>query len=148
MIRRPPSSTRTDTLFPYTTRFQALLQQRQLFLKLPDHLFPVSWFGEPREGGRKRGVVPATCDPGVEVQQAQAAQGFDQAQFAAVESLEHLVTFQQPAQLLALLIDRSRQQHPQLLNCVAIDDVVERTSVEYGKREEVRWSRGGSSQIK
>src|SRR3546814_12664698 len=25
MIRRPPRSTRTDTLFPYTTRFRALL---------------------------------------------------------------------------------------------------------------------------
>src|SRR3546814_12426391 len=25
-IRRPPSSTRTDTLFPYTTHFRAILQ--------------------------------------------------------------------------------------------------------------------------
>src|SRR3546814_20753834 len=28
MIRRPPRSTRTDTLFPYTTRFRSLLHQR------------------------------------------------------------------------------------------------------------------------
>src|SRR3546814_17407916 len=27
MIRRPPRSTRTDTLFPYTTRFRALYHQ-------------------------------------------------------------------------------------------------------------------------
>src|SRR3546814_3477918 len=30
MIRRPPRSTRTDTLFPYTTRFRAFLQPRQI----------------------------------------------------------------------------------------------------------------------
>src|SRR3546814_1802835 len=28
MIRRPPRSTRTDTLFPYTTLFRSLLHQR------------------------------------------------------------------------------------------------------------------------
>src|SRR3546814_4446167 len=28
MIRRPPRSTRTDTLFPYTTRFRSLLHLR------------------------------------------------------------------------------------------------------------------------
>src|SRR3546814_4344642 len=28
MIRRPPRSTRTDTLFPYTTLFRSCLQQR------------------------------------------------------------------------------------------------------------------------
>src|SRR3546814_5389599 len=27
MIRRPPSSTRTDTLFPYTTLFRSLLEE-------------------------------------------------------------------------------------------------------------------------
>src|SRR3546814_4376634 len=29
MIRRPPRSTRTDTLFPYTTLFRSLLLQRR-----------------------------------------------------------------------------------------------------------------------
>src|SRR3546814_6130328 len=29
MIRRPPRSTRTDTLFSYTTRFRSLFQQDQ-----------------------------------------------------------------------------------------------------------------------
>src|SRR3546814_9739294 len=30
MIRRPPRSTRTDTLFPYTTLFRSLAEQRAL----------------------------------------------------------------------------------------------------------------------
>src|SRR3546814_4199744 len=30
MIRRPPRSTRTDTLFPYTTLFRSHLEQRRL----------------------------------------------------------------------------------------------------------------------
>src|SRR3546814_1255926 len=34
MIRRPPRSTRTDTLFPYTTLFRSLKRLRQL-LALP-----------------------------------------------------------------------------------------------------------------
>src|SRR3546814_15607705 len=29
MIRRPPRSTRTDTLFPYTTLFRSVVRQRQ-----------------------------------------------------------------------------------------------------------------------
>src|SRR3546814_15162257 len=35
MIRRPPRSTRTDTLFPYTTLF------RSLFLRLNQELLPI-----------------------------------------------------------------------------------------------------------
>src|SRR3546814_2739633 len=30
MIRRPPRSTRTDTLFPYTTRFRSVRQRRHV----------------------------------------------------------------------------------------------------------------------
>src|SRR3546814_14365600 len=32
MIRRPPRSTRTDTLFPYTTLFRSLLERTQIAL--------------------------------------------------------------------------------------------------------------------
>src|SRR3546814_8982650 len=32
MIRRPPRSTRTDTLFPYTTRFRSAIGARQKFI--------------------------------------------------------------------------------------------------------------------
>src|SRR3546814_18154672 len=30
MIRRPPRSTRTDTLFPYTTRFRSIISSRTI----------------------------------------------------------------------------------------------------------------------
>src|SRR3546814_16946526 len=33
MIRRPPRSTRTDTLFPYTTRFRSPLRRRKLHIR-------------------------------------------------------------------------------------------------------------------
>src|SRR3546814_19709967 len=36
MIRRPPRSTRTDTLFPYTTLFRSLLQIPQVQAGLPE----------------------------------------------------------------------------------------------------------------
>src|SRR3546814_7905733 len=32
MIRRPPRSTRTDTLFPYTTLFRSLMDSRPAFI--------------------------------------------------------------------------------------------------------------------
>src|SRR3546814_10091887 len=37
MIRRPPRSTRTDTLFPYTTLFRSNRLLRQPFLDLAGH---------------------------------------------------------------------------------------------------------------
>src|SRR3546814_12684841 len=36
MIRRPPRSTRTDTLFPYTTRFRSLAERRLSKLRRHD----------------------------------------------------------------------------------------------------------------
>src|SRR3546814_2433506 len=38
MIRRPPRSTRTDTLFPYTTLFRSVRQHRQVSGVLPGAL--------------------------------------------------------------------------------------------------------------
>src|SRR3546814_19416780 len=43
MIRRPPRSTRTDTLFPYTTRFRSLCD-------------------DPNSGGLSRRWVHMACD--------------------------------------------------------------------------------------
>src|SRR3546814_4347493 len=46
MIRRPPRSTRTDTLFPYTTRFRssrqviALLEELRPYVGGEDYVFP------------------------------------------------------------------------------------------------------------
>src|SRR3546814_15685075 len=39
MIRRPPRSTRTDTLFPYTTLFRSHLARGQLDIRI-DETFP------------------------------------------------------------------------------------------------------------
>src|SRR3546814_2117540 len=36
MIRRPPRSTRTDTLFPYTTLFRSSARDLRARLRLPD----------------------------------------------------------------------------------------------------------------
>src|SRR3546814_6396400 len=37
MIRRPPRSTRTDTLFPYTTLFRSLRDRHQLGRQADEH---------------------------------------------------------------------------------------------------------------
>src|SRR3546814_3385714 len=48
MIRRPPRSTRTDTLFPYTTLFRSPTRQR-LYIELVMH--------RPEECGFQRGKI-------------------------------------------------------------------------------------------
>src|SRR3546814_8205827 len=45
MIRRPPRSTRTDTLFPYTTRFRSDPGDRKGRIGLPDAHAPRAWLG-------------------------------------------------------------------------------------------------------
>src|SRR3546814_9550659 len=59
MIRRPPRSTRTDTLFPYTTLFRSARVTRELlrqFIK-PARGFRIG-FGERQRilGARRRGI--------------------------------------------------------------------------------------------
>src|SRR3546814_11196712 len=49
MIRRPPRSTRTDTLFPYTTLFRSVVLRVRVEQGQDDEL-PVV-LGEPRRGG-------------------------------------------------------------------------------------------------
>src|SRR3546814_12714664 len=48
MIRRPPRSTRTDTLFPYTTLFRSVLAQTTD--KLAQHTLPYRQFQLRRDG--------------------------------------------------------------------------------------------------
>src|SRR3546814_3375960 len=50
MIRRPPRSKRTDTLFPYTTLFRslALIQHAQLAIGVGDRRGRRNDLGEPR----------------------------------------------------------------------------------------------------
>src|SRR3546814_6870035 len=46
MIRRPPRSTRTDTLFPYTTLFRSLSFNSAQFGSFPMEGFSFRWFIE------------------------------------------------------------------------------------------------------
>src|SRR3546814_10522518 len=55
MIRRPPRSTRTDTLFPYTTLFRSLGQFRRAVFEQPAQR---AVFGQQLAGGGHR-VQPA-----------------------------------------------------------------------------------------
>src|SRR3546814_11985911 len=59
MIRRPPRSTRTDTLFPYTTLFRSQCKTEQLFKIRRGNLDELAdWFEHAgRNGGR--GTSPA-----------------------------------------------------------------------------------------
>src|SRR3546814_17171314 len=52
MLRRPPRSTRTDTLFPYTTLFRSSVRRRRR-----SHVKDLTRRLPPR--GRKRAVIPA-----------------------------------------------------------------------------------------
>src|SRR3546814_14661079 len=54
MIRRPPRSTRTDTLFPYTTLFRSAVQEAH---GRPRRLRPWCWAGDSGPAGRA--AVPA-----------------------------------------------------------------------------------------
>src|SRR3546814_11065678 len=51
MIRRPPRSTRTDTLFPYTTLFRSKIAGRAFLGErvLPLLGFPVTLFGSAKQ---------------------------------------------------------------------------------------------------
>src|SRR3546814_1149183 len=60
MIRRPPRSTRTDTLFPYTTLFRSspleaeILWQKRLKFELIDEMMNKKTLDEAKEVVRKR----------------------------------------------------------------------------------------------
>src|SRR3546814_1436116 len=58
MIRRPPRSTRTDTLFPYTTLFRS--QRSCLVLELPDLV--VDLLQRPRGGQDVLRIVARIVD--------------------------------------------------------------------------------------
>src|SRR3546814_14899872 len=59
MIRRPPRSTRTDTLFPYTTLFRSEPEQHQEQC-LDRGLGVAEAIAEERRGARRFGLVPLT----------------------------------------------------------------------------------------
>src|SRR3546814_4805618 len=53
MIRRPPRSTRTDTLFPYTTLFRSAQFEQCRFLQAPRLIEFIGQRGGDRVGRRK-----------------------------------------------------------------------------------------------
>src|SRR3546814_13099470 len=67
MIRRPPRSTRTDTLFPYTTLFRSqrghLLDERKLGFVVETLDRMIGELEADRSGGPRRGVDRQMIDP-------------------------------------------------------------------------------------
>src|SRR3546814_2884957 len=55
MIRRPPRSTRTDTLFPYTTLFRSNGNDRRIDAGQPDFRICPRHAARPNIGGGARG---------------------------------------------------------------------------------------------
>src|SRR3546814_16080717 len=71
MIRGPPRSTRTDTLFPYTTLFRSQQTWRPQILQLPDVISEVSYLLKRLMGDtvqlaahHGRGLGAVRADPG------------------------------------------------------------------------------------
>src|SRR6185369_3464000 len=92
---------------------------------------------ETREGGWKRGILPAPRDPTGHVHDAHGAQRLDQGQRRAVELPEHLVAFEQIlARLLGLLVEAAGDE-PQVLDGWAHQTVVEVDQHRTGRPENV-----------
>src|SRR3546814_10677600 len=66
MIRRPPRSTRTDTLFPYTTLFRSACRDRQEIWSRPcqqEHQLERRQGCDPRHHrGKRRGKIDTDVD--------------------------------------------------------------------------------------
>src|SRR3546814_10840229 len=60
MIRRPPRSTRTDTLFPYTTLFRSALPAGRASMAVDDMDI---WDGSARRKGRAAGDAKPDSGP-------------------------------------------------------------------------------------
>src|SRR3546814_9732234 len=83
MIRRPPRSTRTDTLFPYTTLFRSRSRQARPAIQAADH--------RPRRRRIERDGRPMTQEattPAAETVASPAGIGFFE-KWLSVRSEEH-----------------------------------------------------------
>src|SRR3546814_11379809 len=58
MIRRPPRSTRTDTLFPYATLFRSLGEQAEALAVPPQYLEEIAAPAAEHEQMAREGIVP------------------------------------------------------------------------------------------
>src|SRR3546814_9148785 len=107
MIRRPPRSTRTDTLFPYTTLFRSELR----FERADRHILTIGGFEDPVIGH------PAIEQVGAAIKRVETAgeiaEGAREQRQAAFDHrrVDHL-----PLARLAALVERGedaeRDQHP------------------------------------
>src|SRR3546814_8384820 len=59
MIRRPPRSTRTDTLFPYTTLFRSTRPARSLRIRGE----ATSWYGPEEPGNGVESITARLASP-------------------------------------------------------------------------------------
>src|ERR1700676_5251824 len=69
-----------------------LVHGRDLLAQFENTVLPVALGVEPREGGGKRGVIPAPRQPRRVMKEAQRAQGLDQPQLTVVEIVKVFVT--------------------------------------------------------
>src|SRR3546814_18906577 len=58
MIRRPPRSTRTDTLFPYATLFRSLGEQAEALAVPPQYLEEIAAPAAEHDQMAREGIVP------------------------------------------------------------------------------------------
>src|SRR3546814_20363967 len=63
MIRRPPRSTRTDTLFPYTTLFRSLLAKAGPIAAVAVSTLAVVFLGLEAQGVKVVGDIPQSLPP-------------------------------------------------------------------------------------
>src|SRR3546814_4790925 len=113
MIRRPPRSTRTDTLFPYTTLFRSVLDQRH----------------------RDHGAVVGKADHGRDLGQAGQARGAPATfagddlegavgQLAHHDRLDHALGPDRLGQLGELVLVRSEEHTSELQSLMRISYAV------------------------
>src|SRR3546814_13851778 len=100
MMRRPPRSTRTDTLFPYTTLFRSLLDEQLLadvaaklrlgHIVLAQEAFEPGLIETARHAGADRQAGDAAVDEPLAVPEAEFVRILLK-RFALDDSVQHLV---------------------------------------------------------
>src|ERR1700681_909495 len=93
-----------------------LVHGRDLLAQFENTVLPVALGVEPREGGGKRGVIPAARQPRRVMNEPQRTQGLDQPQLTVVEIVKVFVTADDRTQLPLHVAAIAGKQHPQILN--------------------------------